>query len=133
LPLTSVRSILIATVPGDFELAEVGQWQKALLAAVVSHRASGAVLDVSQARVLDRFDAEAILHTAKMTQLLGAQLMVAGLSPHVAAGWAELGEEIDQLRCAATVESALDALGVADAHREPAADAQVADADADSP
>lgn len=128
LPLTSVRSILIATVPGDFELAEVGQWQKALLSAVVNHRAIGAVLDVSQARVLDRFDADAILHTAKMTRLLGAQLLVAGLSPHVAAGWAELGDEIDQLRCAATVELALDALGVGDSHPPSSADTAATDA-----
>lgn len=113
LPVTSVRGVLIATVPSDIELGQVADLQQALLRAVMHERARGAVLDVSPVRVLDRFDAEAILKTAQMTQLLGAPLVVVGLSAHNAAAWAELGSVVDALWCAATVEDALSRIDAA--------------------
>lgn len=68
-----------------------------LLTGVVAHQASTVVLDVTGVSVVDSQVADAILRAARAVRLLGAEVVLTGLQPHVAQTLVTLGIEVSDM------------------------------------
>nr|QDA77054.1 PAS/PAC sensor protein [Jahnella sp. MSr9139] len=68
-----------------------------LLSGVVTHQASTVVLDVTGVSVVDSQVADAILRAARAVRLLGAEVVLTGIQPHVAQTLVTLGIEVTDM------------------------------------
>jgi len=68
-----------------------------LLSGVVAHQASTVVLDVTGVSVVDSQVADALIRAARAVRLLGAEVVLTGLRPHVAQTLVTLGIEVSDM------------------------------------
>jgi len=107
-PTTPVNAVLsvedkVLTVTATAELDDIGgmQLQRAVLDRAALPDVTGAILDFSAVRVLDRPQAKFLAATIKMLRLLGVSAVVVGFRAGIAATLAEHG--IDDLPCESSV------------------------------
>lgn len=111
LPLVRIGRVLFVSLQQDLHDARVMQLQADLLEQLEQGGLEGLVLDVTAAPVVDTFTARSIAQTAAMARLMGARLVVSGLSPSVAMTLTEMGFERDGFETALDVDLALESLG----------------------
>ncbi|MBK9261471.1 MAG: PAS domain S-box protein [Polyangiaceae bacterium] len=80
-----------------------------LLAGINRHHADFAILDVTGVRRMDADIADILLRSANAAKLLGANVILTGVSPFVAKTLIELGADMSGIRTLATLEQGIDA------------------------
>lgn len=109
-PVVRIGSALVAAMQEDIDDSSALDLADRLAEQVSAHDARGVVLDVSAARFVDSFISKVIVDIAKVCQLLGAQVIVAGIRPAVAITLVELGLTLEGVRTALTLDDAMRAL-----------------------
>lgn len=100
--------ILVVPLVGLFDGERAQSMTERLLARVGEARARVVILDVSGVPVFDAEAAHHIFRTAAAVRLLGARLIVVGLSPGVAQTVVELGVDLTGLTTLSTLQAGLD-------------------------
>jgi rsbT co-antagonist protein RsbR len=83
-----------------------------LLHGITTLRARVAILDVTGIREIDGEVAASLIHAARAARLVGAEVMLTGISPHVAQTLVSLGTDLSGITTLATLASGIErALG----------------------
>lgn len=101
------QDVLLAPVVGTLDPERGQRLVDTVLAAVHDGRAQVVVLDLTGAVAVGAAQAELVGRLAEAVRLLGATLLLSGLSVHVAAAFAELQVEAERVQPHATLEDAL--------------------------
>ena len=94
-------------VPIQIELYDeiILRIQKDILERVKETGVKGVIIDVSGVEIIDSFFAQAICDTARMTYMLGATTVLAGLKPEVAASLVDLDIDFRDIQTAMDIEA----------------------------
>ena len=78
-----------------------------LLEGIGEQRASIAILDITGVRVVDTQVADALIRTAHAAQLLGARVILTGITPEVAQTLVQLGIDLSSVTTRSTLQSGI--------------------------
>lgn len=109
-PIVRVGRALVVAVQEDIDDDSALELSARLAQQVAEEHTAAVVLDLSAAEMVDSFISRVIADVAKVCGLLGAQVTVAGIRPHVAITLVELGLALEGVRTALTVSEALGAV-----------------------
>jgi rsbT co-antagonist protein RsbR len=102
---------LVALI-GAIDSARVQQIMETLLEGITAHQADIAILDITGGQVVDTQVADALLRTALAVKLLGAQVVLTGISPVMAQTLIHLGVDLSMIvTCSNLQEGIAYALG----------------------
>jgi rsbT co-antagonist protein RsbR len=94
-PVLQIRDqMLILPLVGILDSARARQVIESLLAAIRDHRAKGIVIDVTGVPIVDTQVANHLLQASKAAQLMGATVVITGISPEMAQSLVGLGTEL---------------------------------------
>jgi rsbT co-antagonist protein RsbR len=95
IPLTD--NVVVMPLIGTIDGARSQQILEVLLEGIALHQAEAVLLDISGVRVVDTQVADALLRAAKAVRLLGAQVILTGLSAEVAQTMVHLGADLGDI------------------------------------
>lgn len=98
-------AILIVPLIGAIDSARAQRIMAALLHAIAQHDAQYLIIDITGITIIDTAVAYHLLQTARAIQLLGAQVVLVGISPEVAQTLVGLGVDFRSLATRATLQS----------------------------
>ena len=93
---------------GTIDSARSQQIMEAMLAAISQSDAQALILDVTGVAVIDTNTANYLLQAARAVQLLGAQVLLVGISPEIAQTIVQLGIDLGGLLTQSTLQAGLD-------------------------
>lgn len=97
-PIASIYDgILVVPLVGALDTHRSQALNEQLLEAILAKKAQVVIVDISGVPVFDTAIAQRLIHTAKAAHLLGAQLVLVGISPDVAQSVVQLGISLDGL------------------------------------
>lgn len=86
--------VIVMPLVGTVDSARAQQIMTTLLEGISSSRAQVAIIDITGVRVIDTQVANALVRAAQATRLLGAQVILTGISPEVAQTLVQLGVDL---------------------------------------
>lgn len=108
LPVISVfQGVLVMPLIGELSAERAQELIPRLLSAIVDSRAKVAILDLTGLPQMDQLAAESLLKTARAIALIGASVMLVGLSPALAIELSQHTEEATLPPCYATLADGL--------------------------
>jgi rsbT antagonist protein RsbS len=110
IPILKMGSFLLVSIQVDMDDRTALSLQDDLTTAIVKHRASGVLIDISSLDVVDSFIGRMLANTAAMARVLDAQTVVVGMQPSVAITLVELGLSLKGVRSALNVERGMELL-----------------------
>ncbi|GEM_PF-2719563 len=112
-PVLQVREgLLILPIIGALDSKRAKQLTEQLLRAIRDNRAKVAVVDITGVPVVDSVNANHLLMTAEAARLMGATVILTGLSPEVAQSLVAIGVDLNRLTTSGDLQG-----GIADADR----------------
>jgi rsbT antagonist protein RsbS len=109
-PILKHGDRLIASIQSALSDSEVLELQNNLLHLVGKHRASGVIVDVTAMDVIDTYATRSLRTVAATTRLRGAETVVVGVQPDVAAAMVRFGLTMDGVHTALDLEEGLEFL-----------------------
>ena len=110
IPILKMGSFLLVSIQVDMDDRTALSLQDDLTSAIVKHRASGVLIDISSLDVVDSFIGRMLANTAAMARVLDAHTVVVGMQPSVAITLVELGLSLKGVRSALNVERGMELL-----------------------
>jgi anti-anti-sigma regulatory factor len=108
-PVLPMRDrLLILPIVGVLDTRRARQLTEQLLQAVRAHRAKVVVVDITGVPGVDSKVANHILQTVKAARLMGARVVVTGLSPEVAQALVALGVELSTLQTVGDLQGGIE-------------------------
>ena len=104
------RGIVVASIQVDLDEDVLAQFRQDLLARIHETGSRAVILDVSGLETLDSEELAALRRIIAMTDLMGAQSVLAGLRPGVVSSLIEAGADVDGLQAAINLDAAFDLL-----------------------
>ena len=104
------RGVVVASIQIDLDEDVLAQFREDLLGRIHESGARAAILDVSGVETLDSEELATLRRIIAMTDLMGAQSVLAGLRPGVVSALIEAGADVDGLRAAVNLDAAFDLL-----------------------
>ena len=101
---------LLASINAALDDGEMLRFSQALVERIGADRARGVLIDVGALDVLDSYAAKTLGTLAEMARLRGAETVVVGIGPEIAATMVKLGMTIPQVRTALDLEQGLQLL-----------------------
>lgn len=101
---------LLASINAALDDGEMLRFSEALVERIGVDRARGVLIDVAALDVLDSYAAKTLGTLAEMARLRGAETVVVGIGPEIAATMVRLGMTIPQVRTALDLEQGLQLL-----------------------
>jgi PAS domain S-box-containing protein len=95
IPITD--DVLIMPLIGTIDSGRAQMVMEALLEGVAQHQADLVILDITGVSVVDTQVAQAFIQAAQAVRLLGAQVMLTGIGPHVAQTLVTLGVDLSDI------------------------------------
>lgn len=117
-PILRIGSTLLASVQVDLRDTVADAFQEDVLAAIERSGAGGLVIDITALDVVDSYVARVLLDTGRMARLMGAQTVLVGMQPPVAATLTRMGFEMGDVLTALNVAEGL--LLLKQRHPQPA-------------
>jgi rsbT co-antagonist protein RsbR len=105
IPLTD--NVVVMPLIGTIDSARSQQILEVLLEGIALHQAEAVLLDISGVRVVDTQVADALLRAAKAVRLLGAQVILTGLSAEVAQTIVHLGADLGDIVTQSNLQAGL--------------------------
>ena len=110
IPILRLKNILLTSIQVDLTDQDALDFQSDVLARVSETEAKGLLIDITALDVVDSFMARVLNETAKMVQVLGAQVVICGMQPDVALTLVEMGREIIGVRTALNLDQGMDSI-----------------------
>jgi rsbT antagonist protein RsbS len=109
--ILSQAAYLIVSIHTALDDSQLVRLQHDLLEQVERRRARGIIIDVAALDVLDSFASRALTQFARAARLKGAETVVVGIAPEVAAAMVRLTLQLEFVRTALDLEEGLEVLG----------------------
>jgi rsbT co-antagonist protein RsbR len=108
-PVLPLRDrLLILPIVGVLDTRRARQLTEQLLQAVRAHRAKVVVVDITGVPGVDSKVANHLLQTVKASRLMGARVVITGLSPEVAQALVALGVELSTLQTVGDLQGGIE-------------------------
>lgn len=102
-----LEGVVVMPLIGAIDSARAQQIMETLLVGIGEKRASIAILDITGVRVVDTQVANALIRTAQAAQLLGARVILTGITPEVAQTLVQLGIDLSSVMTRSTLQSGI--------------------------
>ena len=106
-PIRKLEDILLVNVPGELVDSSVRLTQRQVLEALKTHRSRLLLLDFSEVVICDSYFGRFVETVARMSQLMGARVVVCGLSDAVVETMVEMGFELPATRAFLDLDDAI--------------------------
>lgn len=100
-------SVLVMPLIGAVDSVRAGMVMDALLEGVGMHRANAVIIDITGVQVVDTQVANALIQAAQAVRLLGAQVILTGVRPHVAQTLVSLGVSFGTIQTFGTLQDVI--------------------------
>ncbi len=117
IPILRVGRNLLVTVQTELHDAVAEAFQEDLLLAIEKSGAAGLLIDITGLDMVDSYVARGLADTGKMASLMGAQTVLVGMRPEVAATLVRMGYAMTGVRTALNVDEGLVILATTSVHR----------------
>ncbi|MFN3374700.1 MAG: STAS domain-containing protein, partial [Chloroflexus sp.] len=108
-PLMPIADGVVAMpLIGAIDSARAQQIMETLLYGVAEHHAHVAILDITGVKVVDTQVAGALMRAAQAARMLGAQVILTGISPEIAQTLVHIGAELREVITKATLQEGID-------------------------
>lgn len=91
------EGVVVMPIIGAIDTARARQIMETLLEGINAHNAEIAILDITGVRVVDTQVAAALLRAAQAARLLGAQVVISGISAEVAQTLVHIGADLHEM------------------------------------
>jgi rsbT antagonist protein RsbS len=108
IPILKIGRILLATIQVDLHDTVVDAFQNDVLEEIEKTGASGLIIDISALENVDSYVARVLANTGKMAKLMGAEIVIVGMRPAVAATLVRMGYFMSGIRTALNLEEGLE-------------------------
>ncbi len=105
--IQKLENLLLVAVPRDLTDRDVLRLRRQVLTAIRQHRSRWVLLDFSRVDICDSFFGRFIQSTAKMADLMGAEVVVAGLQDAVVETMVDLGMTLPGVHAVLDLDDAL--------------------------
>ncbi len=107
-PLLQVSdSVLLMPLVGTIDSARAMQIMETLLEGIARHQAKLAIVDITGVQMMDTQVASALIQAAQAVRLLGAQVILTGISPTMAQTLVYLGADLTSIVTRGTLHSGI--------------------------
>lgn len=110
MPILKIKDTLIVSLQDDLTDRTAVDFQDNLLKKIYSTKAKGVLIDISMLDIVDSFLGRILSDTSKMIKLLGAELVICGMSSSVVITLVELGLELNTVQTALNIDFGLEKL-----------------------
>ena len=100
--------ILVLPLVGTVDSSRAGQILETLLTGIAAQQAEVVIIDITGVPMVDTDVAHHLLQSARAAALLGAQVVLVGISPEIAQTLTHLGADLSQLPTRANLQAGLD-------------------------
>ena len=118
IPILRVGDTLLATVHVDLRDDVAEAFQEDILTELEKRRAAGLLIDVSGLDMVDTYVARILADTGRMARLMGADTVIVGMRPDVAATLIRMGYAMDGVLTAMNVDDGMETLAGRAAERK---------------
>ena len=108
IPILRIGSTLLATIQIDLHDTVVDEFQGDVLEEIERTGAGGLIVDISALESVDSYVARMLSNTAKMAKLMGAETVIVGMRPAVAATLVRMGYLMSGIRTALSLQEGLE-------------------------
>jgi rsbT antagonist protein RsbS len=108
IPILKIGKILLATIQVDLHDTVVDGFQSDVLEEIEKSGASGLIVDISALESVDSYVARVLANTGKMAKLMGAEIVIVGMRPAVAATLVRMGYFMSGIRTALNLQEGLE-------------------------
>jgi rsbT co-antagonist protein RsbR len=91
------EGVVILPLIGTIDAARAGQITESLLDSIMSTQASVAIMDITGVPVIDTMVANQLLKSVEASRMLGADVVLTGVSPHNAQSLVNLGVDLSRV------------------------------------
>lgn len=107
-PLIPLANNVVAMpIIGTIDATRSQQILETLLEGIAAQQAEVAILDITGVRSIDTQVASSLMKTAQAVRLLGAQVILSGISPEIASTLVHLGVDLSEISTSSTLQSAI--------------------------
>ncbi len=107
-PLIPLADNVVAMpIIGTIDATRSQQILETLLEGIAAQQAEVAILDITGVRSIDTQVASSLMKTAQAVRLLGAQVILSGISPEIASTLVHLGVDLSEISTSSTLQSAI--------------------------
>lgn len=107
IPILRLGNTLLATIQMELRDKVAQAFQEDVLAALELRGTSGLVIDISALEVVDTYVARVLAETGRMAKLMGAETVLVGMRPEIAATLIRMGYGMEGIRTALNLEEGL--------------------------
>ena len=108
IPILKIGKMLLATIQVDLHDTVVDAFQNDVLEEIEKTGASGLIVDISALETVDSYVARVLANTGKMAKLMGAEIVIVGMRPAVAATLVRMGYFMSGIRTALNLQEGLE-------------------------
>ena len=108
IPILRIGKILLATIQVDLHDTVADAFQNDVLDEIEKTGASGLIVDISALESVDSYVARILANTGKMAKLMGAEIVIVGMRPAVAATLVRMGYFMSGIRTALNLQEGLE-------------------------
>ena len=108
IPILRVGPTLLATIQVDLHDTVVDAFQSDVLEEIEKTGARGLIVDISALESVDSYVARMLANTGKMAKLMGAETVIVGMRPAVAATLVRMGYYMSGIRTALSLQEGLE-------------------------
>jgi rsbT co-antagonist protein RsbR len=108
-PVLQVRErLLILPIIGVLDEARAGQLTEQLLSGIRSHRAKMVVIDITGVADVDEKVADSLVRTVDASRLMGAEVIITGLSSKIAQTLVTIGVDLSKMRTVGDLQGGIE-------------------------
>jgi rsbT antagonist protein RsbS len=108
IPILRIGHTLLTTIQLDLHDTLVDAFQSDVLEEIERTGANGLIIDISALESVDSYVARMLSNTGKMAKLMGAETVIVGMRPPVAATLVRMGYFMSGIRTALSLEEGLE-------------------------
>jgi rsbT antagonist protein RsbS len=108
IPILKLGSTLLATIQIELHDTVVDSFQNDVLEEIERTGSNGLIIDISALETVDSYVARMLANTGKMAKLMGAETVIVGMRPAVAATLVRMGYFMEGINTALSLEEGLE-------------------------
>ncbi|WP_165774608.1 PAS domain S-box protein [Candidatus Viridilinea mediisalina] len=101
------EGVVVMPIIGSIDTSRAQQVMETLLEGIAEHDAALAILDITGVKVVDTQVAGALIRAAQAARLLGADVVLSGISPEIAQTLVHIGVELREIVAKGSLENAI--------------------------